>query len=624
MTEESKMMICKAEHVQKMMGGNIIIDDLNIEVKEGDRIGIVGRNGSGKTTLLKLIARVEKVDQGSIMYKKGVKIGYLAQIPQFDHDMTGYEVLEGAVEDILSIQKELQQYEKQMETSSPDTLEKIMTVYGQLQEQFIQLDGYNISASINKIIQGLQLQNFVQQPFMSLSGGEQTKLMLGKLLLSAPDLLLLDEPTNHLDVHAIDWIENYLNNYKGAVVIVSHDRYFLDKVAKSIADMEDGELHMYTGNYSNFLIEKEAGMLREFQQYEEQQKKIKKMREAIKRLRQWANEANPPSAGLHKQARNMERALERLVKIQKPNLNPKKIGLAFETNERSGKDVLILDNVSKGFDQPLFENVDLQLQWKQRMAIVGGNGTGKSTLFRMILGEMPPDSGACKIGSNVKIGYLSQKFEFKNPQKKLIDTFRDEISVTEGEARSILAKFLFYGFDVFKKVSDLSGGERMRLRLAQFMHQDINFLLLDEPTNHLDIESREVLEEALIEFEGTILAISHDRYFLNKIFDATAWLENNTIEVFTGPFDWANEKKKEQIEVATEIFPVIKQETKRSEEPVDIIEFEVEISNLEAEIEAIKEMVREEENWERYESLLDQQNAMEVQLEKLLEQWIDA
>jgi len=624
MTEESKMMICKAEHVQKMMGGNIIIDDLNIEVKEGDRIGIVGRNGSGKTTLLKLIARVEKVDQGSIMYKKGVKIGYLAQIPQFDHDMTGYEVLEGAVEDILSIQKELQQYEKQMETSSPDTLEKIMTVYGQLQEQFIQLDGYNISASINKIIQGLQLQNFVQQPFMSLSGGEQTKLMLGKLLLSAPDLLLLDEPTNHLDVHAIDWIENYLNNYKGAVVIVSHDRYFLDKVAKSIADMEDGELHMYTGNYSNFLIEKEAGMLREFQQYEEQQKKIKKMREAIKRLRQWANEANPPSAGLHKQARNMERALERLVKIQRPNLNPKKIGLAFETNERSGKDVLILDNVSKGFDQLLFENVDLQLQWKQRMAIVGGNGTGKSTLFRMILGEMPPDSGACKIGSNVKIGYLSQKFEFKNPQKKLIDTFRDEISVTEREARSILAKFLFYGFDVFKKVSDLSGGERMRLRLAQFMHQDINFLLLDEPTNHLDIESREVLEEALIEFEGTILAISHDRYFLNKIFDVTAWLENNTIEVFTGPFDWANEKKKEQIEVATEIFPVIKQETKRSEEPVDIIEFEVEISNLEAEIEAIKEMVREEENWERYESLLDQQNAMEVQLEKLLEQWIDA
>ena len=618
------MMICKAEHVQKMMGGNIIIDDLNIEVKEGDRIGIVGRNGSGKTTLLKLIARVEKVDQGSIMYKKGVKIGYLAQIPQFDHDMTGYEVLEGAVEDILSIQKELQQYEKQMETSSPDTLEKIMTVYGQLQEQFIQLDGYNISASINKIIQGLQLQNFVQQPFMSLSGGEQTKLMLGKLLLSAPDLLLLDEPTNHLDVHAIDWLENYLNNYKGAVVIVSHDRYFLDKVAKSIADMEDGELHMYTGNYSNFLIEKEAGMLREFQQYEEQQKKIKKMREAIKRLRQWANEANPPSAGLHKQARNMERALERLVKIQKPNLNPKKIGLAFETNERSGKDVLILDNVSKGFDQPLFENVDLQLQWKQRMAIVGGNGTGKSTLFRMILGEMPPDSGACKIGSNVKIGYLSQKFEFKNPQKKLIDTFRDEISVTEREARSILAKFLFYGFDVFKKISDLSGGERMRLRLAQFMHQDINFLLLDEPTNHLDIESREVLEEALIEFEGTILAISHDRYFLNKIFDVTAWLENNTIEVFTGPFDWANEKKKEQIEVATEIFPVIKQETKRSEEPVDIIEFEVEISNLEAEIEAIKEMVREEENWERYESLLDQQNAMEVQLEKLLEQWIDA
>lgn len=624
MTEESKMMICKAEHVQKMMGGNIIIDDLNIEVKEGDRIGIVGRNGSGKTTLLKLIARVEKVDQGSIMYKKGVKIGYLAQIPQFDHDMTGYEVLEGAVEDILSIQKELQQYEKQMETSSPDTLEKIMTVYGQLQEQFIQLDGYNISASINKIIQGLQLQNFVQQPFMSLSGGEQTKLMLGKLLLSAPDLLLLDEPTNHLDVHAIDWLENYLNNYKGAVVIVSHDRYFLDKVAKSIADMEDGELHMYTGNYSNFLIEKEAGMLREFQQYEEQQKKIKKMREAIKRLRQWANEANPPSAGLHKQARNMERALERLVKIQRPNLNPKKIGLAFETNERSGKDVLILDNVSKGFDQLLFENVDLQLQWKQRMAIVGGNGTGKSTLFRMILGEMPPDSGACKIGSNVKIGYLSQKFEFKNPQKKLIDTFRDEISVTEREARSILAKFLFYGFDVFKKVSDLSGGERMRLRLAQFMHQDINFLLLDEPTNHLDIESREVLEEALIEFEGTILAISHDRYFLNKIFDVTAWLENNTIEVFTGPFDWANEKKKEQIEVATEIFPVIKQETKRSEEPVDIIEFEVEISNLEAEIEAIKEMVREEENWERYESLLDQQNAMEVQLEKLLEQWIDA
>ncbi|MBB4823035.1 ATPase subunit of ABC transporter with duplicated ATPase domains [Sporosarcina luteola] len=535
-------MICTVQKVSKMLGGNTIFEDLSLEIKTGDRIGVVGRNGSGKTTLLKLIAGVEQIDSGGIHFKKGTKIGYLSQIPTLEMPMTGYEVLKSAFGELLELEEKMKALEAEMSDENAD-IDRLLMQYGQFQEEFIQRNGYATESEIEKVINGLQLRNFIQQDFGVMSGGEQTKVMLGKLLLSQPDLLLVDEPTNHLDLFAVEWLEQYLSEYNGTVVIVSHDRAFLDSVVSKIADLEDGELRLYHGHYSSFVQQKEELLLRQFQEYEEQQKKIGKMREAIKRLRQWANEANPPNAGLHRQARNMERALERMEKIKKPLVDPKKMALSFEPTERSGKEVVVMENVCKSFGlKKVLSEATLHVYWKDRAAIVGPNGSGKSTILKLLIGQLTVDEGLCKLGSNVKIGFLSQHAEMTNPKARLIDVFREEVSVAEGEARHILAKFMFYGPDVFKRLSDLSGGERMRLRLAQLMHQDINLLLLDEPTNHLDIESREVLEEALEEFPGTILAVSHDRYFLNKLFDRTAWLEGGNLNIFEGPFDWARGK----------------------------------------------------------------------------------
>ena len=301
----------------------------------------------------------------------------------------------------------------------------MLRVYGDLQEEFARRDGYAIDSEIEKIINGLQLQSFVSRSFGQLSGGEQTKIMLGKLLLTKPDLLLLDEPTNHLDLFAVEWLEEFLTDYPGTVVIVSHDRYFLDCVVTKVADLEEGELHLYYGNYSAFLQEKEERLMREFQDYEEQQKKIKKMKEAIKRLHQWANEANPPNAGLHRQARNMERALERMEKVRKPLIDPKKMALSFEAAPRSGKEVVVMEGITKSFgQQQLLKEADFHVYWKDRTAIVGRNGSGKSTVLKILLGELPIDRGLSKLGSNVKIGFLSQHFEIADPKARLIDVFR--------------------------------------------------------------------------------------------------------------------------------------------------------------------------------------------------------
>ena len=579
-------MICTVQNISKMLGGNSIFENLSLAVKTGERLGVVGRNGSGKTTLFKLLAGVESPDSGLIHYKKGVTIGYLAQIPTLAKTTTGMDVLYSAFEDLTEMQAQLAKLEIKMASADPDEMEKLLKRYGDLQETFASRDGYAMDSEIDRVITGLQLKPFVGRSFDQLSGGEQTKIMLGRLLLTKPDLLLLDEPTNHLDLFAVEWLEEFLKEYAGTVVIVSHDRYFLDCVVTKIADLEDGEIQLYHGDYSHFVIEKEQRLMREFQEYEEQQKKIRKMKEAIKRLRIWANEANPPNAGLHRQARNMERALERMEKVRKPLIDPKKMALAFDAAPRSGKEVVVMKAVSKSFgEQELLREANLHVYWKDRMAIVGRNGSGKSTILKVLLGELPVDDGLSKLGSNVKVGSLSQHFEIGDPKARLLDVFREGVSVAEGDARHILAKFMFYGPDVFKRIADLSGGERMRLRLAQLMHQDINFLVLDEPTNHLDIESREVLEEALEDFPGTILAVSHDRYFLNKLFPRTAWLENGSLTTFEGPFDWAREKWRE-IGTIEEVKPtlIVRKKTAATK-PVDL---EMKIAKLEIEIASLK------------------------------------
>lgn len=538
------MSICAFDSVSKMFGGSQLFKDLSFEIQERDHVGLVGANGSGKSTLLKLMSNLETPDKGAVHMKKGTTVGYLAQIPHIDSEWTCREVLESSFAELAQMEARLAYLgDKLASETQEEKLTKYMNEYGSLQDRFLELGGYEKDSKIERVAHGLGIQSLLSLPFQQVSGGEQTKVNLAYILLQNSSLLLLDEPTNHLDISAVEWLEDYLKNYLGTVIIVSHDRYFLDSIATKIIDLEDGEITIYHQNYSGFVKEKEKKLLLEFQQYQEQQKKIKKMKEAIKRLREWANRSNPPSEGLHKRATNMQRALDRMVKVKKPVLERKKINLQFMTDDRSGKEVVQLKDVAKIYnDEFLFHSVDLQLFYNERACIVGDNGTGKSTLLKVLLSEVKQDDGEVKLGSNVKIGYLSQHHSYNHPKMTVLDVFREEVAVTEGEARHILASFLFYGHAVFKRVESLSGGERMRLRLAQLMHSNINFLILDEPTNHLDIDSKEVLESALDDFEGTILAVSHDRYFLNRLFHKTYWLKDYTMQTYGGNYDWAKSK----------------------------------------------------------------------------------
>lgn len=613
------MIACSGNDIAKMYAGTTIFEEVAFEIHEGDRVGLVGRNGSGKTTLFKLLAGIETPDKGQVHWKKGTRIGYLSQIPEYPEHFSGRDVLLQAFKELTVVERKMKECEQAMaEEKDASRLERYIADYGVLQEQFAHGGGYEMEASLARVASGLKIEDLLNKSFSSLSGGEKTKVSLGFILLQNPDFLLLDEPTNHLDIDAVEWLGIFLKEYDGTVIVVSHDRYFLDEIANRIFDLEDGELTSYQTGYSGFVKEKEERLLREFQQYEEQQKKIKKMKEAIKRLREWANQANPPNEGLHKRARSMERALERMEKLDRPILNRKKMNMELDSAQRSGKDVVVMEGASKHFGrQTLFEDAHLHIQFQERTAIVGSNGSGKSTLLKMILGEVPADAGEVRIGSNVKIGYLSQHIQPGSEDETVLEAFRNEVSVAEGEARNILAGFLFYGHAVFRRVSKLSGGEKMRLRLAQLMYQDINFLILDEPTNHLDIESREVLEEALQDYKGTILAVSHDRYFLNKLFTRISWIENRQLLTFAGSYDWAKGKKAEKKqapftkEKPAKKKPAVHRAAQKvsSENPEqtekDIMLIEAEISALDGRLEAEKDlsalqnMFREKEELEQ-------------------------
>lgn len=621
------MIACSVNKIAKMYGGNAIFEDISFEIKEKERVGLVGRNGSGKTTLIRLLAGEETPDAGKIHWKKDAAIGYLMQIPDYHDATTTKDVLKVAFSSLLEMEEKMKKLEAEMgmETNA-DKLQKLIIEYGNVQDQYAMNGGYEIESNIEKIVHGLNIQRLLDQPFSKLSGGEKTKVGLGLMLLKQPDLLLLDEPTNHLDLMAVEWLGNFLREYSGTVLVISHDRYFLDEVVNKVIDLEDGEVTTYHTNFTGFVKEKEEKLLREFQAYEEQQKKIKKMKEAIKRLREWANRANPPNADLHRRARNMERALERMEKINRPILNPKKMNLEVDASDRSGKDVILLKDVSKSFDKLLFKDVNMHLSYQDRAAIIGENGTGKSTLLKLILQQLDPDKGVVQVGSNVKIGYLSQNIFSTLKDETVIETFRDEVKVTEGEARGILARFMFYGYAVFQKVSKLSGGERMRLRLAQLMYQDINLLVLDEPTNHLDIESREVLEEALEDFQGSLLAVSHDRYFLNKLFGKIYWIEAKKIHCFEGDYTWAKEKMAElresteqvRTEEKKEPTPQIKKTVQNKRTVTeslekDLVSLEGEITELDKkllevdDLELIQQLYKEKEDLEqKWEELCDQ------------------
>ncbi|MBN8202356.1 ribosomal protection-like ABC-F family protein [Bacillus sp. NTK034] len=618
------MIACSAQQAGKTYGGNIVFENICFEIHEKDRVGLTGRNGSGKTTLFKLLAGAEVPDTGKIHWKKGCEIGYLAQIPDYPASMKAIDVLKTAFAYLLEMEKTMKKMEQEMANETvPDQLNKLIGEYGELQDQFALNNGYEMDSQIDRISNGLNISSLLNKDFSSLSGGEKTKVCLAHMLLKSPNLLLLDEPTNHLDIKAVEWLADFIKNYEGTVVLISHDRYFLDETVSRILDLEDGEITLYQTNYSGFVKEKEERLLREFQQYEEQQKKIKKMKEAIKRLREWANQCTPPNAGLHKRASSMEKALQRMEKLDRPVLNRKKMNMDLESSERSGKDVVLMKEVSKSFgSKHLFQNVSMHIQFRDRTSIVGDNGTGKSTLVKMILGELEPDAGEIRKGSSLKIGYLSQHVFSRADDQSVIDTFREGLTITEGEARHILAGFLFYGHTVFRKVSQLSGGERMRLRLAQLMHRDINFLILDEPTNHLDIESREVLEEALEEFNGTILAVSHDRYFINRIFSKIYWIDQKELHYYEGNYDWARkkmeEKRKEEI-----VVPAVKKAKieavfpKKNNKGLAPEELEYAIEQIETSLIKLEMVLEKEMDLEKLQIAYQEKEELEKQREEL-------
>ncbi|WP_338780494.1 ABC-F type ribosomal protection protein [Metabacillus sp. FJAT-52054] len=548
------MIICSGQNISKSFGGHMLFENVSFEIHENDRIGLVGRNGTGKTTIFKLVKGIEDPDGGVISIRRGTKTGYLAQIPKSKQGETAEGMLRRAFTELLAIKEQMTILEKEMASANSFDLDRKLTQYGSLQEQFERGGGYEADAKLNKVAAGLRIKELLNQPFHSLSGGEKTKVGLGLILLQEPELLLLDEPTNHLDIHAVEWLEQFLKEYKGTVVLISHDRQFLDETSTKIMDLDEGEITVYPGNYSKFIDEKQKRLLNEFQAYQEQQKKIRKMKEAIKQLKEWANQANPPSESLHKRARNMERALERMEKLKRPVLEHRKMGLQFEGSERSGKRAITIEGAAKEFSgNKLFSEVNLEILYRDRLAIVGENGSGKSTLIRMILGEVKPDCGIARLGSSVKAGYLAQQLiSAAEGEMTVIQYFREGLSMIEEDARHTLAKFLFYGASVFKKMENTSGGERMRIQLAKLMQKDINLLILDEPTNHLDIESREVLEDAIEQFDGTVLAVSHDRYFLEKLFTKTAWIHGGKVYPFEGGYSWTREKMEPVFAAAAE------------------------------------------------------------------------
>ncbi|WP_088228322.1 ribosomal protection-like ABC-F family protein [Desulfosporosinus sp. FKB] len=550
-------MIIDFQHTKLSFGSNEVLTDVSFEIKQGERVGLIGRNGTGKSTILKLIIGSLQPEQGLIAIRKNTKIGFLAQVPEYDAKMSVYDVLEQCFQEVKKWQQQLERLEQKMSdpiNAENNNLSQLILEYGKLQEKFEEAGGYQISSRIDGIANGLGITaDYYPRPFPSLSGGEKTKVGLTALLLTQPDVLLLDEPTNHLDMSSIEWLEIFLNNYRGTVIVVSHDRYFLDKVITKTIELEDGEAVTYQTNYTAYQKEKESRLLSEFANYQEQQKKIKKMQESIKQLIEWGNRSNPPNPGFHRRAASMQKALDRMIKLKRPILERKKIDLNLEQSDRSGKQVISLEGISKSYaNRLLFSQVSAQLFYGERIILIGKNGCGKSTLLKLILDQGNPDHGEIRLGSRVDIGYLSQDSAPLKSDQTVLQYFRAELEMDEGEARKQLAKFLFYGSDVFKKINSLSGGEWSRLQLALLMYQKPNLLLLDEPTNHLDIDSREALEEALAEFPGTLLAVSHDRYFINRLAHKVWVLDQGEVTAHLGNYnDYLERKAKQIIKIAS-------------------------------------------------------------------------
>ena len=633
------MIVLSCNNLNKSFGIDSILENVNFTVNEYDKIGIIGVNGTGKTTLFKIISGIYGYDSGDIYTSKDCEIGYLEQNTNFHSENTILEEVLEVFKDVIEMEKYLRDLEHKISEESSNTnsttLEKLMNEYSNKLEAFSDMNGYGYKSEAKGVLKGLGFNDEdMDKPISILSGGEKTRVLLGKLLLKKPTLLLLDEPTNHLDSEAIEWLEVFLKQYKGTVILISHDRYFLDQVVNRIFEIHNKKLKTYNGNYSDFIkasaIEKEL----ELKKFEDQQKDIKKQEESIERLKAFGREKHL------KRARSKEKALAKVDVLDKPEAYRKKAKIEFNPSVTSGNDVLQLRDISMGYgERILFKDLNLDIYRGEKVALIGANGIGKSTLFKIIMNEITPLSGDIKFGTNVNVSYFHQEQKTLNLDNTIIDEiWEDNKQLTQTSLRTMLGAFLFEGEEVFKMISTLSGGERARVAILKLILSNANLLLLDEPTNHLDIDSKEVLEEALSSYTGTIFTISHDRYFLNTVVDKVLVLDENGITEYLGNYDYYIEKKKQvqemnTVEVVEEKTKTQLKEEKRKEREQREAEkknrvkrqnIEKEIEETEAKIEEMDVLLCQEEVYSNPEKSKDvslQKASLEEKLSALYEEW---
>lgn len=629
------MIILQANKIERSFAGEVLFDNTSLQVDERDRIALVGKNGAGKSTLLKILVGEEEPTSGEINKKRDLSLSYLAQDSRFESSNTIYDEMLHVFDDLRKTEKTLRQMELAMGEKTGADLEKLMQDYDRLSEEFRQAGGFTYEADIRAILNGFKFdESMWQMKIEELSGGQNTRLALAKMLLEKPNLLVLDEPTNHLDIETIAWLENYLVNYSGALLIVSHDRYFLDKVATITLDLTKHSLDRYVGNYSSFVEQKEQKLMTEAKNYEKQQKEIAALEDFVNR--------NLVRASTTKRAQSRRKQLEKMERLDKPEAGPKSAHMTFHSDKTSGNVVLTVEEAAVGYDdQILSEPINLDIRKMNAVAIVGPNGIGKSTLIKSIVGQIPFIKGEARFGANVEVGYYDQTQSKLTPHNSVLDELWNDFKLTpEVEIRNRLGAFLFSGDDVKKTVGMLSGGERARLLLAKLSMENNNFLILDEPTNHLDIDSKEVLENALIDFDGTLLFVSHDRYFINRVATQVLELSEEGSTLYLGDYDYYLEKKAElealaaaqaetvpvssSEEVTSNDYHLQKQNQKELRKITRRIEqLEAEMEELDQKIQDITETMHSTNDAADLVQLQSDLDQLTVQQEAVMEEWAE-
>lgn len=633
-------MILACKEIKKMFGINTILDNITFHIEQGEKAAIVGVNGAGKTTLFKILTGEISADGGEIYLKKETSIGYLAQNQQIDTDRTILEEMMTVFEKIRCEEQNLREMENKMSTLKGKELSDYIEKYAQAQQKFEHSESYGYESRIKGVLKGLGfLEEDYTLPICQLSGGQKTRVYLSKLLLSKPDILLLDEPTNHLDIASIQWLEDFLKGYQGTVLLISHDRYFLDKIVTKVVEVENKKSSVYEGNYSFY--SKQKNINRQIQQkaYDVQQKEIKHQQDVIKTLRAFNREKSI------KRAESREKALQRMEKLEKPENLPTKMRLHLIPKITSGNDVLKVEELKKSFDNTtLFEKVNFDIKRGEKVAIIGVNGVGKSTLFKILLGKVRQDDGEIRIGTNVHIGYYDQEQQELDETKTIFQEIADTYpTMDNGRIRTVLAAFVFTGDDIYKTISTLSGGEKGRISLAKIMLSNANVLMLDEPTNHLDMYSKEILEDAINQYEGTVIYISHDRYFINRTAQKILELTPNGVKQYLGDYQYYLEKKQQQKiqlqesetkqqQIVTDVVSEgkadwLKQKQQQSEQrkaEAKVNKVEKEIEQTENDIAELDKMLFQEEissDFSKAQELFEKKTKLEKHLEQLYEKW---